>query len=85
MGIAPTKPTKFIVFRNGTPGVIVGFVIGFIAALAGFGHLSEPLSTIAGFIVAIPVGIWVVRNILRKKFKTFRIVLVPIDQSSAVN
>ncbi len=66
-------------------GFVAGFIIGFVGAIVGFGHLTQPLSMAAGFLVALPVGIWVVRNVLRKKFKTFRIALVPIEQSSPAN
>lgn len=61
-------------------GFVAGFIIGFVGAIVGFGHLTQPLSMAAGFIVALPVSIWVVRSVLRKRFKTFRIVLVPVEQ-----
>jgi hypothetical protein len=33
--------------------------------------------TWAGLLIGIPVGIWVVRTVLRKSWSDFRIVLVP--------
>jgi hypothetical protein len=59
-------------------GGVAGFVIGLLGAAAGVP--SEQISRyggLAGIAVGIPVGIWVVRIVLRKSWSDFRIVLVP--------
>lgn len=58
-------------------GAAIGFVVGFIAAILGF-HPQQiaPITVSLGAIVGIVVSIWVQSKILKKKFSSFRIVLV---------
>jgi hypothetical protein len=59
-------------------GAVVGFIIGFIGALA---HVSQEtitlLSSIAGALVGLAWAIMVVRMALRKRYGEFRLALVP--------
>lgn len=59
-------------------GFVAGAIIGGIGA--GMGANAQSLSSlgsIAGMVVSLPVGMWVVRSILRKSWSDFRIVLLP--------
>jgi hypothetical protein len=65
-------------------GFISGFVIGFIkGAAVASNQTIETVRTVAnwtGVFISIPVGIWVVRSVLRKSWSDFRIALVPIQR-----
>ncbi len=59
-------------------GAAAGFVIGIVCAIASVPQ--EQISrygSLAGLVVGVPVGIWVVQTILKKSWSDFRIVLVP--------
>jgi hypothetical protein len=58
-------------------GLVAGFIVGFIGGMAGAatGTITT-LSGIAGGIVAIPVGMWVIKVVLTKRYSDFRIALV---------
>lgn len=63
---------------GGIGGGGVGFVIGFFMGAAGASLASITAVTAwAGLLVGIPVGMWVVRHVLRKTWSDFRIVLLP--------
>ena len=65
------------VLFGGLAGFVAGFIIGFVGILAGIEReVIDLLSTIAGFLVSIPIGIWVVKWVLGKKFSDFRFALV---------
>ena len=58
-------------------GIVAGFIVGFIGGLTGAaGDRITMLSGLAGAIVGIPVGIWAVKVVLKKKYSDFRIALV---------
>jgi hypothetical protein len=60
-------------------GGAVGFVIGFILGAVGTpAQVITTVTTWAGVLIGIPVGIWVVRTVLRKSWSDFRIALVPV-------
>lgn len=71
-------------------GAIVGFVLAvvvYVAESAGLKGIGDPIgglmSSIGGLfggIAGAAVGVWVVRNILRKSWSDFRIVLLPVAQ-----
>ena len=66
---------------GGITGGIFGFVIGLIMGAAGAS--MQTIGTVAywtGVFIGIPVGIWVVRSVLRKSWSDFRIALVPIQR-----
>jgi predicted lipid-binding transport protein (Tim44 family) len=63
---------------GGIAGGLVGFVMGFIMGGAGASRQSiQTLTFGVGGVVAIPVGISVVRHVLKKSWSDFRIALVP--------
>jgi hypothetical protein len=58
-------------------GLVAGAVVGGIAGAAGVNpQRISSLGGLAGMVAGIPVGIWVVRTILRKSWSDFRIILV---------
>jgi len=58
-------------------GAIVGFIEGVIGALVGVpGTAVRYVAIVSGFAVGVPVGIYVVRSILKKEFREFSIRLV---------
>lgn len=58
-------------------GLVLGLLIGGIGGLAGAGDaVIRGWSSVLGFVAGIGVAIWVVRNVLQKTFRDFRIVLV---------
>ncbi len=58
-------------------GFVAGAVVGGIAGAAGVNTQTiSSLGALSGMVVGIPVGIWVVRTILRKSWSDFRIILV---------
>jgi membrane glycosyltransferase len=61
-------------------GLALGFVIGFFGGIL---HLDprflSRLSILAGIVTSVVVGIWAVKHILARRFKDFRIVLLPLD------
>ncbi len=65
------------VFFGVIAGGLVGGVIGFIMGAAGASPRSiVTLTYWSGVITAIPVGVWVVRYVLKKSWSDFRINLV---------
>jgi hypothetical protein len=62
---------------GGLAGMLIGAVFG--GVMGAFGTPPQEiagLTTLLGLAVGIPVGIWVVRNVLSKSWSDFRIVLV---------
>lgn len=58
-------------------GFVVGLIIGFVGGFMGSDReFITRLSALAGGIVSIPVGIWVVKIVLTKRYSSFRIALV---------
>jgi hypothetical protein len=58
-------------------GFIVGFIIGLIAGVAGGdSNTIGRLAQIGGGIIGIPIGIVVMRIVLRKQYSDFRIALI---------
>ncbi|MDH3830267.1 MAG: hypothetical protein OEV12_02370 [Gammaproteobacteria bacterium] len=67
-------------------GGLAGFALGLLFGLFGAatGTADEVVYSwvqIGGMLVTIPVGIWVVKSILNKDFKKYRIILVPSLES----
>jgi hypothetical protein len=63
---------------GGLGGGLMGFIIGYVMATVGqTPQQIGVVTTWAGGLVAIPIGIWVVRNVLRKSWSDFRIALAP--------
>lgn len=60
-------------------GAVIGFVIGVVAGLAGFSpEQIRPVASVAGAIIGFGWALVVVRMMLAKHYKDFRIALVPI-------
>jgi ABC-type dipeptide/oligopeptide/nickel transport system permease subunit len=58
-------------------GFVLGFIIGIIGGIAGADHqVITMLSGFAGVIISLPVAIWVVKIVLKKKYSNFRIALI---------
>ncbi|HWM41694.1 MAG TPA: hypothetical protein VNP36_04575 [Burkholderiales bacterium] len=69
------------VLFGGLAGMLAGGVIGAILGAAGVPQ--QTIATVGGWLgilVSIPVGIWVVRSVLRKSWSDFRIVLIPVSK-----
>lgn len=69
------------VLFGGLAGAVVGGVMGGI--LGAFGAPQQTIGTVGnwlGILVGIPVGIWVVRSVLRKSWSDFRIVLMAVSK-----
>jgi uncharacterized membrane protein len=65
------------VLFGGGSGFLLGFIIGFGGALIGIPRQTgEALATLATFLVGVPIGILIIRTVLRKRFSDFRIALV---------
>lgn len=58
-------------------GALAGGVVGAIMGVLGYTENMELIGQIIGVMVAIPVGIWVVKKVLSMEFRKFRIVLLP--------
>jgi hypothetical protein len=74
-----------IVWRAVLFGAIAGFVAGAVAGalLGAAGVAGQTIASVGawlGFGVSLPVGIWVVRSVLRKSWSDFRIVLLPVSK-----
>lgn len=58
-------------------GFGAGFIIGFAGAIGGMSRESIALySMLAGGAAGIPVGMWVLKGVLRKRFSDFRLALI---------
>lgn len=63
-------------------GALVGFIIGFIGGVTNnptLVHDAAPLFSLLGAIVGLVVGFYILKLILKKKFKGFRIALIKTD------
>ena len=58
-------------------GLVAGVLVGKIGGAVGVNTQTIALlGALAGVVVAIPVGIWVVHTVLRKSWSDFRIILM---------
>lgn len=54
-----------------------GFIIGFVGGIARVDKvIISRLCAMVGALTGIPVGLWVVKKVLQKKFGDFRIALL---------
>lgn len=76
-----------VVWRGVLGALLIGAAVGFVIGVAGtiaasmFGFPVEPVrqvSSVAGGIVGLGWGLVVVRMALEKRYKDFRIALVPV-------
>ncbi|MFZ0928425.1 MAG: hypothetical protein WAN11_07480 [Syntrophobacteraceae bacterium] len=73
-----------IAWRSAVLGFLTALAIGFVIGFLGRALHLDPrfmhrLSLLAGIATGVTVGIWVVKQVLAKRFKDFRIVLLPLD------
>ena len=62
---------------GGLAGFVLGAIFGAIGGAAGASRDTlAVLGNLAGLMVTIPVGMWVVRNVLRKSWSDFEIALI---------
>lgn len=67
-------------------GFVIGFVIGLVGAASGVNQSTVNFaSTLSGMGIAIPIGIVVVRSVLRKRFSDFRLLVVPLGRAESGN
>ena len=76
-----------LVWRGGVLGALAGAAIGFILgiafAIAGVPpDKAQTFFLIAGYLAGIAIVAWVVSMLLNKSFSDFRIVLIPLDDST---
>ena len=62
-------------------GAVVGAIVGFILGFLGRVDLASIGGGIAGYIVAIPISIWVLKIVLSKKFSEFSLQLIAENPS----
>jgi hypothetical protein len=65
-------------------GAVLGFFVGLFAGLAGAANspIAIALSTILGAAAGVGWLIVVVRMALRKRYRGFRIALIPLDEAA---
>ncbi|HKI61917.1 MAG TPA: hypothetical protein VKA31_06450, partial [Mariprofundaceae bacterium] len=62
-----------LVWRGVLFGMLGGAVVGFVVGALG---VSPKDTTLIGMIIGVPIGIWVVKNVVGKSYSDFRLVLV---------
>lgn len=73
-----------LIWRGVLYGGIAGLVARFIAieigiALPGPEGSLDTWATVAGIVVSIPVGMWVVKRVVKLRYSRFRIALLSTD------
>jgi hypothetical protein len=64
-------------------GFVAGLIEGSLMGILGFSSgVIRNVALISGLVIGIPVGIYVVQVALRKKYRDFRIRLIPSARSS---
>lgn len=64
-------------------GFVLGFSIGIVGAMLGVGKESlSGVMTILVLLTGIPLGIWVLKIVLKKNFGKFRIAILASDDAS---
>ena len=56
---------------------VAGLAVGSLSNVLGHEHLTNIYTQSAGLLVGIPVGILVVKMVLSKEFRDYRIVIMP--------
>lgn len=62
---------------SGLAGLTIGLVAGAIGGILNQPEAVKPWGNIVVILAGIPIGIWVVRTVLTKQYKHYRIALVP--------
>ncbi len=66
-------------------GGAFGIILGIVFAAQGMVEYTKIYGQVAGSIVSIPIGIWVVKIVLTTQFRDFRIALVPSTEQLLQN
>jgi hypothetical protein len=66
-------------------GMGVGLVLGFLLAGMQDEEQVALVAETAGLLVGIPIGIWVMKTVLTRQFRDFRIALVPSTEAKLEN
>ncbi len=61
--------------------VVVGGILGGVLSVLGMSDKIGTYAQIAGYLVGIPVGIYVVKKILTMQFRRYRIALLPSQEA----
>ena len=61
--------------------VPLGILLNFSAVAFGVSHEIQAYAQYAGVVIGIPIGIWVVKIVMKKHYSDFRIVLLPSLES----
>lgn len=62
-------------------GFITGIVLGLVSTSLGITDQLDTYDQIAGVLVSIPVGIWVVKHVLSLEYRRYRIALLPSHEA----
>lgn len=58
-------------------GIIVGSLLGILLVFTDFtDQTNQYILEVAGYLVGIPIGIWVLSLVFKKSFSDFKIVLI---------
>jgi hypothetical protein len=60
---------------------ILGFMIGIVVVVIGRPEWAGTVGAIIGYLVGIPVSVWVLKRILQKDYKGFSVALIKEDGS----
>ena len=71
-----------VLLVGGLAGLALGLLFGVLGAATGAADdVVKSWGQVGGMLVSIPIGIWVVKSILNKDFRKYRIILVPSLES----
>ena len=59
--------------------LMVGIVLGFISV--PFGGIVDRVMRIIIILISIPIGVWVFMLVLRKRYRKFKVILLPADDA----
>ncbi|MGD2118195.1 MAG: hypothetical protein PVG66_07545 [Chromatiales bacterium] len=67
----------FSMLAGAIAGALLGVALGFLDRTENL----ELYGQIIGFVVSIPVGIWVVKTVMTKQYRHYRIALLPSNEA----
>ena len=61
-------------------GIVMGIIMGIAGRVIGLQPTALlTLHLVSGLLVGIPIGIWIVKIVVQKKFSDFRIALLEVE------
>lgn len=60
-------------------GAALGAIGGFVVGVMGKPELGPIVGGVLGWLASIPISIWILKNLLNKKYKTFSVALIGED------